>query len=126
MGTMQGLSYSLFKRNLMKKTIIVVFLLLGVSSIVHSDYQEEINKLTERVQELAGSDTGLSDSERFEEIVGMTYELHHAQLPRVCHLPGRPAWPGSLDGSVGSCHFATSAGRQRPYWQRWKISIVRS
>ena len=36
------------------------------------DYKDEIKALTVRMQELSGSETGLSDSERFEEIVSMT------------------------------------------------------
>lgn len=74
----------------MKKTIIVVFLLLGVSSIVHSDYQEEINNLTARVQELSESDTGLNDSERFEEIVGITYSYTMLSYPEFATYVGDP------------------------------------
>ena len=58
----------------MKKIIFIALLLLSFSSIAVCDYKDEIQTLTARMQELAGSKTGLSDSERFEEIVGMTYE----------------------------------------------------
>ena len=60
--------------NPMKKIIFIALLLLSFSSIAVCDYKDEIQTLTARMQELAGSKTGLSDSERFEEIVAMTYE----------------------------------------------------
>ena len=49
-------------------------LLLVLSTTTFGDYQDEIRTLTTRMQELSGNETGLSDSERFDEIVDMTYD----------------------------------------------------
>jgi len=46
---------------LMKKIILGSLLFLGLSPASFGDYQDEINALTVRWQELSGGDTGLSD-----------------------------------------------------------------
>ena len=74
----------------MRKILIVAFLLLCFSSIVHGDYKDEIEALTLRMQELTGSDTGLSDSERFEEIVAMTYDYTMLSFPEFATYLGDP------------------------------------
>jgi uncharacterized protein (DUF885 family) len=74
----------------MKRIIFIAILLLSFSSIAVCDYTDEIKALTERMQELAGSETGLSDSERFEEIVGMTYEYTMLSYPEFATFLGDP------------------------------------
>jgi len=74
----------------MKRTIFIVLLLLSFSSIAVCDYKHEIETLTVRMQELAGSETGLSDSERFEEIVDMTYEYTMLSFPEFATYLGDP------------------------------------
>ena len=74
----------------MKRTIFIVLLLLSFSSIAVCDDNDEIETLTARMQELAGSETGLSDSERFEEIVGMTYEYTMLSFPEFATYLGDP------------------------------------
>ena len=74
----------------MRKILIVAFLLLCFSPIVHGDYKDEIEALTLRMQELTGSDTGLSDSERFEEIVAMTYDYTMLSFPEFATYLGDP------------------------------------
>jgi len=74
----------------MKIAVFVALLLLGFSTTVTCDDQDEIKTLTTPVQELAGSDTGLSDSERFEEIVGMTYKYSMLSYPEFATYLGEP------------------------------------
>ncbi len=74
----------------MKRIIFVALLLLSFSSIVLCDYQDEIKALTARMQELSGEDTGLSDSERFEEIVGITYNYYMLSYPEFATYVGDP------------------------------------
>ena len=74
----------------MKRIIFIAILLLGFSSIAVCDYKDEIKALTVRMQELAGSETGLSDSERFEEIVSMTYEYTMLSYPEFATFLGDP------------------------------------
>ncbi len=74
----------------MRKIIFIALLLLSFSSIAVCDYKDEIETLTARMQELAGSKTGLSDSERFEEIVGMTYEYTMLSFPEFATYLGDP------------------------------------
>ena len=76
--------------NPMKKIIFIALLLLSFSSIAVCDYKDEIQTLTARMQELAGSKTGLSDSERFEEIVAMTYEYTMLSFPEFATYLGDP------------------------------------
>jgi len=74
----------------MKRIIFIAILLSGFSSIAVCDYNDEIKALTVRMQELAGPETGLSDSERFEEIVGMTYEYAMLSNPEFATFLGDP------------------------------------
>ncbi len=74
----------------MKRTIFIALLLLSFSSTVLGDYQDEIKVLTARMQELAGSVSGLSDSQRFAEIVGMTYEYTMLNYPEFATFLGDP------------------------------------
>jgi len=74
----------------MKKIIFIALLLLSFSSVVNCDYQDDINALTLRMQELAGAETGLSDSERFQEIVGITYEYTMLSYPEFATFLGDP------------------------------------
>ncbi len=74
----------------MKKVIFVLLFLPCFSSIGMCDYRDEINALTARVQELAAGDSGLSDSGRFEEIVGLTYDYTMLSYPEFATFLGDP------------------------------------
>ena len=74
----------------MKKIIIVSLLLLSFSSSSLGDYQDEIKALTARMQELSGNETGLSDSERFKEIVDITYDYTMLSHPEYATYLGDP------------------------------------
>ncbi len=74
----------------MIRIIFVSLLLLGLSSTASADYQDDIKALTTRMQELSGGETGLSDSERFEEIVDMTYDYTMLSHPEFATLLGDP------------------------------------
>ena len=74
----------------MKRIFFVTLLLLSFSSTVLADYQDEIEVLTTRMQVLSGSDTGLTDSERFQELVGMTYEYTMLSFPEFATFLGDP------------------------------------
>jgi uncharacterized protein (DUF885 family) len=76
--------------NQMKRLILITILLLSFSSIAVCDYTDEIKALTVRMHELAGSETGLSDSERFEEIAGITYEYTMLSYPEFATFLGDP------------------------------------
>ncbi len=75
----------------MKKTILFIcLLLLSFVPAAFADYQDEINVLTARIQELAGNDTDLSDSERYNELVGITYEYTMLNFPEFATFLGDP------------------------------------
>ena len=74
----------------MKKIIIVLLLLVSFSTGSFGDYQDEIKALTARMQELSGDKTGLSDSERFKEIVDMTYDYTMLSHPEYATYLGDP------------------------------------
>ena len=74
----------------MKKFIIISLLLLGFSSASFGDYHDEIKAITARMQEFASSDAGLSDSERFAEIVKMTYDYTMLNYPEFATYLGDP------------------------------------
>jgi len=74
----------------MKKIILITLLLLSFSSAVFCDYQDEINALVARMQILAGNESGLSDSERFAEITGITYEYTMLSHPEYATFLGDP------------------------------------
>ena len=65
----------------MKKIIFISFLLLGLSAVSNADYQDDISDIRTRVQAFAEGDAGLSDSERFQEIVKMTYDYAMLSYP---------------------------------------------
>ncbi|HEY5776547.1 MAG TPA: DUF885 domain-containing protein [Xanthomonadales bacterium] len=74
----------------MKKSILIVLLLLFFTSSGFCEYQDEIEALTARIQALAGNDTGMSDSQRFEEIVAMTYDYTMLSYPEFATFLGDP------------------------------------
>ena len=74
----------------MKKVILVLLLMTGFSSAALCDYQAEIKALTTRLQELAGSGSGLSDSKRFEEITAITYDYAMLSYPEFATFLGDP------------------------------------
>ena len=74
----------------MKKIILMTVILLSFSSAAFCDYQDELTSVTNRMQELAGTDTGLTDSERFAEIVDLTYEYTMLSFPEFATYLGDP------------------------------------
>jgi uncharacterized protein (DUF885 family) len=78
------------EQNLMKKIIITLMLLMSFSSVSLGDYQDDINGLTSRLQELSEGKTGLSDSERFQEMVGIAYEYTMLSFPEFATFLGDP------------------------------------
>jgi len=74
----------------MKRTILIAVLLLSYSSTVFCDYQDEVNALTARMGVLAGAETGLNDSERFTEIIDLTYEYTMLSFPEFATYLGDP------------------------------------
>lgn len=74
----------------MRKIIIVLVLLSTFSSTSFADYRDEIQTLSTRMQELSGAETGLNDSERFKEIVGMTYDYTMLSFPEFATYLGDP------------------------------------
>ena len=74
----------------MKKIILIAVLLLSFSATVFGDYQDELKALTVRMHELAGAETGLNDSERFSEIVDLTYEYTMLSFPEFATYLGDP------------------------------------
>ena len=74
----------------MKKIIIVSLLLVSFSTGSFGNYQDEIKALTARMQELSGDKTGLNDSERFKEIVDMTYDYTMLSHPEYATYLGDP------------------------------------
>ncbi len=75
----------------MKKMIILIGLLLVCPvSLIQADFHDEINTLTARTQELAGLETGLSDSERFGELVQISYDYSMLSYPEFASYLGDP------------------------------------
>lgn len=75
----------------MKKIILwIVLLCLSFPPLISADYQAEIKVLTKRVEALGGSKTGLSDSERFAELVNITYEYTMLSFPEFATYLGDP------------------------------------
>ena len=74
----------------MKKIIIVLLLLVSFSTDSFGNYQDEIKALTARMQELSGDKTRLNDSERFKEIVDMTYDYTMLSHPEYATYLGDP------------------------------------
>jgi uncharacterized protein (DUF885 family) len=74
----------------MKKIIIALLLVMSFSSVSAGDYQDDINALTARLQEFSESKVGLSDSERFQEMVGISYEYTMLSRPEFATFLGDP------------------------------------
>lgn len=74
----------------MIRIIFLSLLILGLSSTASAGYQDDIKTLTARMQELSGAETGLSDSERFEELIDMTYDYTMLSHPEFATLLGDP------------------------------------
>jgi uncharacterized protein (DUF885 family) len=74
----------------MKKIAIALLLVMSFSSVSAGDYQDDINALTARLQELSESKVGLSDSERFQEMVGISYEYTMLSRPEFATFLGDP------------------------------------
>lgn len=72
----------------MKKIVLIAVLLLSFSSTAFCDYQDEVKTLVARMQELTGSETGLSDSERFQEIVALAYDFTMLTGPEFASFLG--------------------------------------
>jgi len=73
----------------MKKIrLTFTFTLLCFAASAGADYKDEINALNTRMQELSGSETDLSDSERFNEIVDLTYEYTMLSYPEFATFLG--------------------------------------
>jgi len=75
----------------MKKIILsLAFAFLSFAVVANADYKDELEALNTRMQELAGSKTGLNDSQRFNEIVDMTYEYTMLSYPEFATFLGDP------------------------------------
>jgi uncharacterized protein (DUF885 family) len=64
-------------------------LMFGATSS-HADYREDVRALVERVDALSGSDTGLNDSERFAELIGISYDYSMLSFPEFATFQGDP------------------------------------
>ena len=73
-------------------TIVLRFalLLVVVSPLANSDYKEDIAVLTNRTQELADSEADLSSSQRFQELVEISYEYTMLSYPEFATYLGDP------------------------------------
>ncbi len=75
----------------MKKILLfLAFTTLFISFACYSDYKEETRKLMDRVLELSGEETGLSDSERLNELFGITYDYSMLNFPEFATFRGDP------------------------------------
>ena len=74
----------------MKNNIIALMMLLGFSFGTFADYKGELATLSARIGELAGIETGLNDSERFKEIIGITYDYSMLSYPEFATYLGDP------------------------------------
>ena len=74
------------------KTIIFAFTFAALcfAPLSSADYNADIKALTDRVQELAESKAGLTDSERFEELVQISYEYTMLNFPEFATFLGDP------------------------------------
>lgn len=89
----------------MKKTLTLsLLLLLAVSQPVFAGYQEDIKALTDRIQELAGDETELTDSERFNEVVTLGYDytmLNHPEFAAyIGDSRGQDRWTDNSEEAV--------------------------
>ena len=75
----------------MKKLVCAFTLVMLLSSVsVSADYKDELATLTARVGELTGSDAGLTDSERFNELIEISYEYTMLSYPEFATFLGDP------------------------------------
>ncbi len=75
----------------MKKIILTITLILMCATpLANADYRDEIKVLTDRIQELGESKTGLNDSERFKELVDISYEYTMLNYPEFATFLGDP------------------------------------
>jgi uncharacterized protein (DUF885 family) len=74
----------------MKNNIIALMMLLGFSFGTFADYKGELEALSARIGALAGIETGLTDSERFKEIIGITYDYSMLSYPEFATYLGDP------------------------------------
>ncbi len=75
----------------MKKLVCAFTLVMLLSSLsVSADYKDELATLTARVGELTGSDAGLTDSERFNELIEISYEYTMLSYPEFATFLGDP------------------------------------
>lgn len=96
----------------MIRIIFISLLLMGFSSTSAGDYQDDISALTARMQKLSAGDTGLSDSERFKEIVDMTYDYTMLSHPEFATLLGDPRGQDRwTDGSVAGTRQREQDGK---------------
>ncbi len=71
-------------------SVLISLVWLLAVSLGNADYRDEIKELTDRVQVLTESKAGLSDSERFEELVEITYEYTMLDSPEFATFLGDP------------------------------------
>jgi uncharacterized protein (DUF885 family) len=74
----------------MKNIVVVLVLILGFSGTSFGDYRDEIDTLRARMEVLGGDGSGLTDSERFNELVGLTYEYSMLRFPEFATFLGDP------------------------------------
>jgi uncharacterized protein (DUF885 family) len=67
-----------------------IILLLCCTQLAVADYRDELVALQARMQELSGSETGLSDSERFSELIQMGYDYTMLSFPEFATYLGDP------------------------------------
>jgi hypothetical protein len=75
----------------MKKVFVV--LVLGQALVAGSpfaDYREEIQLLVDRMVELGGTETGLSDSARLAELIDISYDYTILNSPELATYRGDP------------------------------------
>ncbi len=75
----------------MKKVLLALILSTSLfSALAISDYRQEIKVLVERMVELSGSETGLSDSERLNEIFDTSFNYTMWIAPEFATFRGDP------------------------------------
>ncbi|MFT5372976.1 MAG: hypothetical protein ACI9H8_000043 [Lysobacterales bacterium] len=93
------------KDSMMKKLLLT--LVLGsalISGVAVSDYKEETQKLMDRVVELSGTNTGLSDTQRLNEIFDIAYNYTMENFPEFATFRGDPRgqdrWSDSSEAAM--------------------------
>ena len=75
----------------MKQSVLVLMLALALATPqASSDYRQDIQQLVDRMTELSGDDTGLDDSQRFAEIVSISYDYSMLNFPEFATFRGDP------------------------------------